>query len=68
LKSSGIRAELRNESETLGKKIRNGKLQKIPYLLVVGDKEMETKTVTVESRDHGNMGTISLDELFVILT
>lgn len=68
LKSSGVRTELRDESETLGKKIRNGKLQKIPYLLVIGDKEMETKTVTLESRDHGNMGTISLDELFGALT
>lgn len=68
LRSSGVRAELRDESETLGKKIRNGKIQKIPYLLVVGDKEMETKTVTLESRDHGNMGTISLDELFGALT
>ncbi len=64
LKSSGIRAELHDESETLGKKIRNGKLQKIPYLLVIGDKEVETKTVTLESRDHGNMGAISLDTLF----
>ncbi len=68
LKSSGIRAELRDESETLGKKIRNGKLQKIPYLLVVGDKEMENKTVTVESRDHGQLGAVSLDELFGTLT
>jgi threonyl-tRNA synthetase len=68
LRSSGVRAELHDESETLGKKIRNGKIQKIPYLLVVGDKEMETKTVTLESRDHGNMGAISLDELFGALT
>jgi threonyl-tRNA synthetase len=68
LRSSGVRTELHDESETLGKKIRNGKLQKIPYLLVVGDKEMETKTVTLESRDHGNMGAISLDELFGALT
>ncbi len=64
LKSAGVRAELHDESETLGKKIRNGKMQKIPYLLVIGDKEMETKTVTLEGRDHGNMGAISLDELF----
>lgn len=68
LKSSGIRTEFHDENETLGKKIRNGKTQKIPYLLVVGDKEMETKTVTLESRDHGNMGAISLDELFGALT
>jgi threonyl-tRNA synthetase len=73
LKKSGIRAELHNESETLGKKIRNGKIQKIPYLLVIGDKEVEDKTVTIEKRptvanamagkEEGNKGAIKLEEL-----
>lgn len=53
LKAAGVRAELDDSNETLGKKIREGKTEKIPYLLVVGDKEEEAKTVTVESRDHG---------------
>ncbi|MEK7662440.1 MAG: threonine--tRNA ligase [Patescibacteria group bacterium] len=50
LKEAGIRAEIDESNETLGKKIRNAKMQKIPYLLVVGDKEMESETITVENR------------------
>jgi threonyl-tRNA synthetase len=51
LKQAGIRAELNSEDESLGKKIRNTKMQKIPYFLVMGDKEVEEKMITVESRD-----------------
>lgn len=56
----GIRAEIDESNESLGKKIREAKLQKIPYLLVIGDKEMESKEVTVESRT-GNLGSQPLD-------
>ena len=62
LRNAGIRAELDLSNETLGKKIREAKTQKIPYLLVIGDKEVESKTVTVESR-AGNQGAVKLDEL-----
>jgi len=62
LRDAGIRAELDLSNETLGKKIREAKTQKIPYLLVIGDKEVESKTVTVESR-AGNQGAVKLDEL-----
>ncbi|MDP2652237.1 MAG: threonine--tRNA ligase, partial [bacterium] len=51
LKAANIRAEADDSNESLGKKIREAKLEKIPYLLVVGDKEVESKTVSVESRD-----------------
>ena len=63
LKTAGIRVEIDGTNETLGKKIRNSKLEKIPYFLVIGDKEVESKTVTVESRDRGNEGSISVEEL-----
>ena len=56
LKASGIRVELDDSNESLGKKIRNAKLQKIPYLLVIGDKEVEAQSATLESRDEGNLG------------
>lgn len=62
LKNAGIRAELNDNDESLGKKIRNAKTQKIPYLLVLGDKEMAYKTVTVESRDRGQIGAQKLEE------
>src|SRR3989344_5110631 len=51
LKKSGIRAELDESNETLGKKVRAVKLEKIPYWIVVGEKEMKENKVTLESRD-----------------
>ncbi len=62
LKDAGIRAELDDSNETLGKKIRNATLEKIPYTLVIGDKEIESNTVTVESRDNGKLGALSLED------
>lgn len=53
---AGLRTQVDNSNESLGKRIREAKMQKIPYLLVVGEKEIEAGTVTLESRDKGNMG------------
>lgn len=50
LKAAGMRVDIDDANESLGKKIRNAKTEKIPYLLVMGDKEVEAKTVTAESR------------------
>jgi len=63
LKEANIRVELDVTDETLGKKIRNAKTEKVPYLLVIGDKELAEKKVTLESRDAGNLGMVSKDEL-----
>jgi len=63
LKNSNFRAELDDDNESLGKKIRKAKMEKIPYLLVIGEKEIQEKTVTVESRDVGNIGALSLKDL-----
>ena len=62
LRSEGIRAELDLSSESLGKKIRNAKTDKVFYTLVIGDKEVEDKTVTVEGREE-KLGAMSVDEL-----
>lgn len=65
LKNAKIRAELDNLNESLGKKIRDAKTQKIPYLLVVGDKEVESGTITVEARSENPpsaFGSMSLDK------
>lgn len=62
LKDAGIRVELDDSSETLGKKIRAAAVQKIPYTLVIGDKEIESNMVTVESRDHGKLGAVSIED------
>lgn len=55
LRATGIRAEVDDTDESLGKKVRAGKNEKIPYLIVVGDKEVEAKAVSVESRDEGKL-------------
>ena len=62
LDQAGYRIELKEENETVSKKIRNGEIQKIPYLLVVGDKEMKNKTVRVRERGKGDIGEMSLEK------
>ncbi len=58
LKQAGVRVQLSAPDETLGKRIREGQMQKIPYLLVVGDKEVEGKTVTV--RKYGEQAQVTM--------
>lgn len=62
LRAAGIRSEVDLSGDSLGKKIRNAKTEKVPYVLVIGDKEVETKTVTIESRT-GNEGAVSVKDL-----
>ncbi|MDO8600506.1 MAG: threonine--tRNA ligase [bacterium] len=61
LKGAGIRVMLDDRNETIGKKIRENEMQKIPYLLVIGGKEAEAKTVAVRERGKGDTGVINLD-------
>jgi len=63
LRENNIRVELDDSDETLGKKIRNAKLEKIPYFAVIGDKEVEGKTVTLESRDGEKSEALSVNDL-----
>lgn len=57
---SSLRVKVRDEAETVSKKIREGEVQKIPYLLVVGDKEMKEGSVRVRQRGKGNIGEMTL--------
>ncbi|MFA4975256.1 MAG: threonine--tRNA ligase [Candidatus Paceibacterota bacterium] len=63
LKENNIRAKFDDAEENLGGKVRNAKNNKIPYWIVIGDKEIEAKKVTLESRDKGQLGQISKEEL-----
>jgi threonyl-tRNA synthetase len=63
----GIRAELDAKEENLGPKVRDAKNNKIPYWIIVGDKEIEAKKVTLESRDNGQVGQISEEDLILRL-
>ncbi|MEK7079885.1 MAG: threonine--tRNA ligase, partial [Patescibacteria group bacterium] len=57
----GIRVDVDTASESLGKKIRNAKTEKIPYLLVVGDAEVAAGTLSAESRDEGKLDSMTVD-------
>lgn len=61
-KKAGIRIEVDDRNEKIGYKIREAQLQKIPYMLVVGDKEIEANAVAVRSRREGDLGAINADE------
>jgi len=63
LRDTGIRAELDDSSETLGKRIRNAKTEKVSYVLVVGDEEIKSKTATLESRSKGKIGALPVEEI-----
>ncbi len=67
LQQEGMRAELDSESENLGKKVRRVKVEKIPYWIVVGDKEIETEKVTLESRDRGETSQIEVGKIIGML-
>ena len=58
----GIRVELDDRAEKIGYKIREAQLQKVPYMLIVGEKEVNEKKVSVRSRDNGEMGAIEVEE------
>ncbi len=62
LKDQGIRVETDYRNEKIGYKIREAQLEKIPYMLVIGDKELENGAVAVRSRKEGDLGSMSVDE------
>lgn len=64
LRNAGIRAELDNSDEKLGYKIRKSQTEKIPYTLVIGEKEVENHSVSVRKYGEGDLGTMS-QEAFV---
>lgn len=63
LMNYGFRVEVDSESEKIGYKIRNARLEKVPYMAVIGDKEINTNTVSLTARGGENLGSITIDEL-----
>ncbi len=63
LKNEGIRAEVDERSESVGRKIRDNEMQKIPYMLIVGDKEIEAKKVAVRKYGEGDLGLKDVSEI-----
>lgn len=67
LEADGYRVTVDARNEKIGKKIREGQLEKIPYMLVVGDRDMENKTVSPRNRTEGDMGAMSFEAFEAIL-
>ena len=63
---AGIRAKLDDRSERMNAKIRDAQNQKIPYMLVIGDQEMEANKVALRLRNGENPGPISMDEFLAL--
>ena len=61
LRAAGVRVELDSRSEKVGYKIREAQMQKIPYMIVLGDKEAEAGPITVRTRTGGDMGAMEFD-------
>jgi threonyl-tRNA synthetase len=68
LRAAGVRCELDTRNEKIGYKIREAQLEKVPYMLVIGEKEMAANAVAVRSRKEGDKGAISVDEFIEHIT
>ena len=66
LRDWGINVTLDSRAEKLGKKIRDAQIEKIPYMLIIGEKESENKSVSVRERSHGDMGSMTISELRIL--
>ncbi len=66
LESEGMRVEIDDRSEKIGYKIREAQLQKVPYMFVVGDKDIENNAVSVRHRKDGDLGSMKLDDFIAV--
>ena len=67
LEAQGFRVEVDYRNEKIGKKIREAQLEKVPYMLVVGDRDMEAGTVSIRHRSEGDLGAMSLEQFSAML-
>jgi threonyl-tRNA synthetase len=68
LKSKNIRCEMDERDEKLGKKIRDAQMQKTPYMLIIGDREVEENVVSVRERSKGDLGSYDMNGLFELFS
>lgn len=67
MKAAGIRVEVDSRNEKIGYKIREAQLEKVPYMLIAGDKEQESGTVSVRARKEGDKGSMAVDEFIALV-
>ncbi len=68
LEAAGLRVEVDDRSEKIGFKIRSAQLEKVPYMVIVGDKDIENSTVSVRSRKQGELGAMRIEEFVKNIT
>ena len=68
LEAYGIRCEVDDRSEKIGYKIREAQLEKVPYMLLLGDKDIENGTVSIRSRRNGDLGACTLADFIKSIT
>ena len=64
--SDGFRVEVDDRNEKMGKRIRESEMQKIPVMLILGDKDIENQTVSVRRRTEGDLGAMSLNDALAL--
>ena len=67
LEEQGFRTEVDYRNEKIGRKIRDAQTEKVPYMVIVGDRDMENQTVSVRNRADGDLGAMSVDEFSALL-
>ena len=67
LKKEGLRCEVDGRAEKIGYKIRTAQLERVPYMLVVGEKEVKSNSISVRRRDDGDLGSMSIEQLLDML-
>ena len=67
LREAGVRVSVDGRSESVGKKIRDAELGRYPYMLVVGDKELDEGAVAVRAHDEGELGAMKIDDFAALV-
>ncbi|HOE39407.1 MAG TPA: His/Gly/Thr/Pro-type tRNA ligase C-terminal domain-containing protein, partial [Bacteroidales bacterium] len=67
LKNCDIRGEIDDRNEKIGRKIRDNELNRIPYLLIVGEKEVENNTISVRKQGEGDLGVMEIEEFVELI-
>ena len=66
LDAKGMRVEIDSRSEKIGYKIREAQLEKVPYMFIIGDKDIEAGTVSVRHRKEGDLGAMKLEDFIAM--
>ncbi|MFN8330541.1 MAG: His/Gly/Thr/Pro-type tRNA ligase C-terminal domain-containing protein [Saprospiraceae bacterium] len=67
LRSQGLRGDIDDRTESIGKKIRDNELRKIPFMLIVGEKEQEQDQVSVRRQGSGDQGSVSINDFISMI-